>query len=133
MNSQVPLWKVAVLCVGLYLIFAAPKGCDLPLPIPVVSGPRQVLIVHESQLETPLFAGMVRDLRTGPHADYLKSKGHTLTILDQHTPNSPEIAKWQPFTPPELLIIKSGELLKREPLKQIDANAVMSTLKANGG
>ena len=66
-------------------------------------------------------------------------KGHTLTILDRNTPGpdkrpAPEIAKYGPFKPPELVIasLADGKILKREPCR-FDAAFVMSELKANGG
>lgn len=55
-----------------------------PTPPPVVEGKREVVIVHESADKTPEFGSLVVELRKpGTNADsYLKSHGHTLTILD---------------------------------------------------
>lgn len=63
-------------------------GPEPPIPVPptppVVEGKRDVVIVHESADKTPEFGSLVVELRKpGTNADnYLKSKGHTLTILD---------------------------------------------------
>jgi hypothetical protein len=106
----------------------------------VTSGPRQVLIVHESEEQTPAFAEMVRDLRIGPHAEYLKSKGHPAPlVLDDETPGpdgslSGILAPWKPFAVPELLILKDGKLVKREPLPAPPAAvSVIDALKKAGG
>lgn len=95
-------------------------------------GPRNVLIVHESSDQTPDFAAMVRDLRTGPHADYLKSKGHSLLILDDEL-NQPALTPYRPFATPELLIVAPpSKLLSRSPLPAT-ASEVMAAIKAKGG
>lgn len=49
---------------------------------PVIEGKRLVVIVRESASDTPQQAGAYTALRTGAAAAYMKSKGHTLTLLD---------------------------------------------------
>lgn len=53
MNVQVPLWKVGVLLLASWLIFAGPKGCTLPS---ISSKVTAVTYVH--QRETPVPSGV---------------------------------------------------------------------------
>lgn len=46
------------------------------------SGPRSLAIIHQSQEDTHEQGRMFVELRDGGNADYLKSKGHKLEILD---------------------------------------------------
>lgn len=100
----------------------------------VSSGPRQILIVHESHSQTPAMSDLVRDLRTGPNHAYLASKSHPEPkILDKETPGAPELAKFGPLNPPELLIIAPPDrVLSRAPLPAT-ADEVIAQLKAQGG
>lgn len=56
-------------------------GPNPPQP-PAPAGTRGVLILRESADTTPALARVLTGLRTGKAADYLRDKGHTLTILD---------------------------------------------------
>lgn len=119
---------------GLWIWWAG----GITVPGIVSGGPRTVLIVHESNDQTPAFGEMVRDLRTGPHAAYLTSKSHKLLILDDETPGpdgqpSAILAPYRPYAVPELIIAKpDGALIKRQPLPA-NAGAVIEAIKAQGG
>lgn len=102
------------------------KGCDVTWPVivptpvvPVVEGPRDVLIVHETATDGPAFARLKSNLRSGAAYDYLKAKGHTLLIQDQDD-GSPVIKQWQAEltgqTLPVILISAKGKLLAKQTL-----------------
>jgi len=57
---------------------------DPPGPIiPVPAGAKVVLILHESQQQTPEFSRLKTNLQTKSDvASYLASKGHTMFVLD---------------------------------------------------
>lgn len=46
MTMQVPLWKVGVLLLASWLIFAGPKGCTLPA---IVSKPSLIIMLYEAE------------------------------------------------------------------------------------
>lgn len=114
-----------------------------PIPIPVVEGERTVVIIRESENDTPSFGSLVYGLRTGTNDDYLDSKGHTLLILDQHQLDE----DGQPSQLvagllgrnsqlPALFILESSDMrpLHDETLAATATAAdVMAILKANGG
>ncbi len=117
------------------------KGCDVtpwfpptpPVVVPVVDGPRDVLIVHETATDGPSFARLKSNLRSGAAYDYLKSKGHTLLIQDPDD-GSPVIKQWQAeFTGlrmPAILISAKGKLLLKKSLSDAaDETEVMDLIK----
>lgn len=134
-KSPIPL-ILALIALWILLGGKLPWNPLVP-PAPEV-GTRNVLIVRETEDTTPEQARLATALRTGAHAEYLKTKGHTLRILDDDAVNEngqpvAELAKYKPFTIPELLIIAPPDkLLHRGPLPAT-AEAVIETLKANGG
>jgi hypothetical protein len=115
-----------------------------PTP-PVVEGKRAVLIIRESADSTPEVARMITGLRNAPHADYLKSKGHTLSILDDDAVDaigqpSPLVAAWREhfagMTFPVVFILDPNgpKLIHKESLSATaGADAVMGLLKKHGG
>lgn len=105
-------------------------------------GPRNIFIIHESADSTPSFARTLTALRNGPVADYLKSKGHSLAILDDDVTDADGqppavLMKWRADYPtvklPAILIADAtGKPLLAESL---DANAdspesILATIKA---
>lgn len=121
-----------------------PPGPDPP-PVPVVEGKRSILIVRETADATPDVARMITALRTPPHADYLKSKGHTLAILDDDSVDengnpSPLVEAWRPhfagMTLPVVFVIDpaGGKLIHKQSIPSTaTADDVMQILKGNGG
>lgn len=117
-----------------------PPGPPTPVPTPpVVAGKREIVIVRETAQPTPESARLWNALRTGPQGSYLRSKGHTLDILDADNP-SPQVAKWRPhFTGlplPALFIIEptTRDLLLKESLEPTaTADQVIAKLKEHGG
>jgi len=77
-------------------------------------------------------------LRAGETAKYLKEKQHTLLILDKDAKDengnpSETLAKYAPYTPPELLIIAPpNKLLSREKMPPTSAE-FLSAVQAKGG
>ena len=115
-----------------------PKPPDPPKP-PVPDGPLQVTILHESTATTPEMARTFTNLRTGTSQSYLKSKGHTLNILDDDLTDaagkpSPLVTKWAPIgTLPELVIgTADGKVIWRGPLPAT-ADGVIEAIKRAGG
>lgn len=53
-----------------------------PVPPEPESGPRVVLIVHETTDDAPWLKSLMVKLRSGIEADYLASKGHLAVFLD---------------------------------------------------
>lgn len=117
-----------------WLLLSQGKGCDAVS----VPGVRQIVIVHEAQEQTPEFSRMATALRVGPPGEYLKSKGHSLLILDDDAVDadgkpSPLLAPFRPLNPPELIIVQPPtKVLYRGKLID-DANAVVDEVKRHGG
>lgn len=140
MQAQRPSVKPLIpLFVLLVLRAIVAGGISLPSIIPGPSeGPRQVLIVRETEETNPKLAMMTTALRVGAHADYLKSKGHQLLILDDDAKNEngqpvKALEPFKPFTVPEILIVEPpSKVLARQKLPET-ADEVMTLLKANGG
>lgn len=103
----------------------------------VTEGPRHVMIPHETADDTPAIANELAALRMGTHEAYLKSKGHTLDILDDDKlgPDGQPPAllnKFKPYALPEVLVIQPPDkLLARQPFTTADA--AIELLKKNGG
>lgn len=128
-------WQWIVIFFAAVVIVFGGKGGS---PFAPATGPRDLLIVHESGDTTPDLARVITALRTGTAAQYLAEKKHTLTILDDEATDAdgkpaPLLEQFKPYTVPELLIIAPpNKVLKREPLPA-SADGVLSSLKANGG
>lgn len=119
---------------------------DIPLPVPIPNiehGPRNILIVRESEQDTntKLDSALVQ-LRNGMAADYLRSKQHTLLILDPDTTDAsgnppPALAAWREKFPsrqqPVLIISdKAGKVLYAEPLsEQATSQSILEIVKGN--
>lgn len=105
--------------------------------LPAPSGERIIMIPHETADDTPAIANEFAALRIGAHAEYLKSKGHTLDIWDDDKvgPDGKPPAlleKYKPYSLPEVLVIDPPDkLLAREPFTTADA--AMDLLRKNGG
>lgn len=121
-----------------------PPGPTPPIPTPpVVVGPRAVLIVHEVADKTPDFARLITALRAGPQAEYLKTKGHTLRILDDDSldqDGKPALEAWRPYfsslTLPVLLVIDptAKVVLHKESIApSATAESVVQKVKEHGG
>lgn len=114
-------------------------------PTPVVEGKRALLIIRESADSTPAVARMITNLRNPPNSDYLKSKGHTLAVLDDDSVDadgkpSAIVEAWRPqfagMTLPVLFVIdpNGNKLVAKQSISATaTADEVMKILKANGG
>lgn len=113
-------------------------------PLPVVEGKRAVLIIRETADSTPAIGRAVTALRNPPHSEYLKSKGHTLSILDDDSVGpdgkpAPAVEAWRPqfagMTLPVVFIIDqaTNTLVHKESMADLTADKVMDLLKKNGG
>lgn len=139
-SSRSIIW---LLVASFLLGMLAPRLIDIKLPdinwpvriLPIAGGPRHILIVHEATDEATAAIGrQFTALRVGPHADYLKSKNHVLTILDDDNPSS-LLQKWkgeaQKHTSPSLLILsQDGNKLIHAASLPPDADATMAVIKA---
>lgn len=111
-----------------------------PTPPPVVAGKREVMIVRETADTTPEFARTITALQAkGPSYDYLRSKGHKVSILDEQSPSS-ILAAWRPHLTglklPALFIIdtETRQLLHKESIAPTaTADSIIATLKEHGG
>lgn len=74
------LWAALVVLV---LLRATGGG----LVAPAIAGPARVVIVHETADDTVAQRDMLAEIQIGkgPVAEYLKSKGHTIQVLDDDT------------------------------------------------
>lgn len=109
------------------------------------TGPRVVLIVHETQDDTADFGRMAVQLRNGTEADWLNKQGHKLFIFDDDTldlnGNKPEIlAKYEAEVAsvglPALVIIdrkteQAVKVLKLRP--DATASNVTEYIRQTGG
>lgn len=122
-----------------------PQPPTPPVPVPPQPiGALSLLLIHETADTTPEFARLITDLRTD-HADYLKSKSHTLSILqdddkDENGNPSSLVAAWRPFYSglklPALLIIDPRVKLvvhKQSLEPTATAEQIMSRVKELGG
>lgn len=119
-------------------------GGELPTPGPS-EGKRTVLVVREASESTPEQARMIVALRTGAHAEYLKSKGHVIYVLDDDSVDkdgnpSPVVQAWKAelagLTMPVVLVIDTAgnNLIHKQSLAATaTADDVMALLKAHGG
>lgn len=106
-----------------------------PTPPPVTVGKRAVVILRETDDNTPAIGLLTTQLRTGEAAAYLKSKGHTLDILDDDNP-APIVTKLVALgvAEPALFILDAatGAVVHQQPLPA-SAAEVLAVLKAHGG
>lgn len=114
-------------------------------PVPTPAGSRALLILRETAETTPQLARLVTGLRSGPSAEYLKSKSHTLDILDDDSVGSDGkpskiVEGWRPhfkdLTLPALLIYdpKTKVVVFKQSLPVTEtAESVVATLRAHGG
>lgn len=111
--------------------------------IGTAAGPREVAIVYETKDVTPAFSRLLNTMRSGPAADYLKSKNHHLDEID-YDAKSVEGVKADvlekygaELTYKRNLIIAdkaSGKLIAHSELTDdLTAAAVIEYLKKNGG
>lgn len=116
-----------------------------PVPPTPVPGQRAVLIIRETADGTPELSRLLVALRSGPQADYLRQKGHTLHILDddsvdQNGRPSPIVEAWRPhiagMTLPLLIVIDpatSTPLLKEFIAPTATAEQIVARVKEYGG
>lgn len=122
----------------------APEPTPPPEPDPT-SGQRIVLIVHETQDDTPDFSRVLVQLRSGTEADYLKKQGHKLYILDDDTRDTngqkPGVLEKydsdiQSVGLPAMLVIdpKTEKLIKSRRLQEgVTASNVTEYIRQAGG
>ena len=112
-------------------------------PNPTPAGLRTVLILRESADTTPELARVITSLRAGQQSQYIKSKGHSLLVLQIDDVGSdgkplPVAESWKRevagLTMPVLIIIDqtTKQIVAKFPLPKT-ADGVIETLKSNGG
>lgn len=123
---------------GVAMLPALPSVLKWPISVVApVSGPREIILAYESQNASPELKGALVSLRSGPVADRLKSKQHTLGIVDLDEKDkdgnpTPAVVAWKRQFPglqnPAIVIRDaSGKVLHGEVLpvaatsEQIDA------------
>lgn len=117
-----------------------------PTPVPPIpTGPLTILLIRESKDSTPEMATTIRDLRTGAAADYLKSKSHSLGILDVDAKDpdgkpSPAVEEWRKYfaglTLPAVVMYDPAtkQLIHKQPLAPgTTAASLITTIKEHGG
>lgn len=115
-----------------------------PDPKPPEPGVRHVLLIRETAESTPAMRQLIVALRTGAHAEYLKSKNHTFTVWDDDAvgPDGKPHAALQMWKPhyqglklPVLLILDSAGNAYRaaEVLPTATADDVIEAVKKAGG
>ena len=144
MPKPAPRQKPSLMPVLLVLavLWYAQRG---PVVVPDVvpsGGGKLVLLIHESEADTPETARAIVSLRNPPHADTLKAGGHTLLILDPNAKNQDNataavLAKYKTAfdgkpLPLLLTIDKSGKVVANPVGATAGANEIMAALKANG-
>lgn len=122
-----------------------PPKPPVPPDPPQPTGPLTILLVRESGDSTPEMAMLIRDLRTGPVADYLKSKMHALGVLDTNAKDpdgkpSPAVEEWRPhfsgLTLPALVVYDPTTkrvLSKQAITPATTATQIMEAIKKDGG
>ncbi len=104
-------------------------------PTPVIDGKRYVVILRETEDNTPAIGILTTQLRTGEVAAYIKTQGHKLDIFDDDYP-SPLVSKLVAAgeQEPALFILDAAtsNVIHSEPLPTTAAG-VMAVLKAHGG
>jgi hypothetical protein len=122
-----------------------PPKPPVPPEPPQPTGPLTILLVRESGDSTPEMAMLIRDLRTGPVADYLKSKMHALGVLDTNAKDpdgkpSPAVEEWRPhfsgLTLPALVVYDPTTkrvLSKQAITPATTATQIMEAIKKDGG
>lgn len=119
-----------------------PVPPDPPVPPPSV-GPRGLTIIRETADSNPREAILYTSLRSGALADYLKSKNHSLQILDDDSVGSdgkpsPAVEAWKPIvsgmTLPVLVIYdpKTRNVLGKYTLPATSGE-VIELVKKHGG
>lgn len=119
-----------------------------PVPVPpdpTPAGSRSVYIIRETADTTAQLARLITSLRAGPSADYLRTNGHSLIVLDDDAVGSDGkpsaiVEAWRPHFKdlqlPVLIIIdpKTRAIIHKSslPANATDAT-VLATLKAHGG
>lgn len=122
------LW---VLAAGLLILSAAqPSGCNLT----GYSGPKHLLVVHESADDTPEQARLLISLQDGPVAKQLADAGSTVTVLDKDATDAdgkplPLLEKFKPYTTPEVLILTKDERLLRRMKQPATAAEILGVAK----
>lgn len=114
-----------------------------PGPQPPTVGQRELILFYESGDNTPAFSRLILDLRDGTAAKYFAERKHTLTILDDDTPDpngqrAKVIEKWQAEitgTPILLVVDKATGALVGKKVLGDDATGVtvVDIVKQFGG
>ena len=123
----------------------APQPPPGPGPTPVpIAGVRVLLLVRETADGTPALARTLTALRAGAHADYLRTKNHALTVLDDDAVGAdgkpaPLLVKWRPHyqglkLPALVIADQAGTVLHAGSLADnATAEQIIETLKKVGG
>lgn len=118
-----------------------PKPDPPPPPPQPVDGPRQLVIVRETADSTPDLSRLIVSLRSGSAADYLASKSHKLSVLDDDAIDSmgkplPAMVEWRKIYEPiglPCLIISDGTKLLASVKLPGTAAEILELLKSHGG
>lgn len=121
-----------------------------PRPPPVPPGPtpppgaRHILLVRETADSSPALALVIVSLRAGANAQYLKDRGHVLTILDDDAVGpdkqpAPILLKWRPHyqnlkLPALVIADAAGTVLAAESLpEKPSVDKIVEAIKKAGG
>lgn len=102
-----------------------------------LTGPAQVVIVHETADTTSERARLITALRNGPTAEYLKTKGHALLVIDDDAvdENGAAVVKPDWITgvqlPAVAVLDSAGRTAYRGPLPAT-ADQLLELLKGKG-
>jgi hypothetical protein len=120
-----------------------PPGPSPPNPPPVpptpqpVAGPRVVVLLHESLVQSPATGNLIRDMRQGPAEKYLRDKGHRFLALDE---SNGAFRSWRDaaglLERPVLMISdpETNRMLYRATLAPQDtADGIIELIKRHGG
>lgn len=112
-------------------------------PFSPTAGPRHIVILRESERDTPAFGNMVGLLRAGAPAKYLAEKGHRFTLFDVNDEDENgrpvklvEELKTFAVPPPALFVLPldgGNPLYKATLPKPPSADAVVDAVKGTGG
>ena len=112
--------------------------------IGVSAGPKEILIVYESETANATFQRALVNLRNGEADKYILSKGHTLYALDHDAKDgdgntAKPLTKWgkalQGVTLPAIVIgTPAGKVSHKQALpSDTTADAILAIIKSKGG
>lgn len=125
---------LGALLVALILVRVTGAGASIGGKL---TGPALVVIIHETADTNTERARMITALRNGPAAEYLKSKGHSLLVIDDDAIDANGLGVVKPdwITGSQLPVVvvldNSGRVAYREPLPAT-ADLLLESLKGKG-